>query len=246
MKELGSEDGATTGLTDEKIFAAKFAAFVQELSFPCLGAKAAFNAESYLVKAYDTLASEDGTRLLARDLQEFTTSEMRRTSAYATFLAVFREPSQTSEADFEQLLWRQLQLLHNADCPVAYHWDPAVSWDAEDPRFSFSFGGQALYVVGMHAQSSRLSRQFPWPTLVFNPHEQFERLRHDGKWRRMQETIRQRDIALQGEVNPMLSDFGESSEARQYSGRAVEENWHPPFEPKRESEPPRCPFAPPQ
>ena len=26
-----------------------------------------------------------------------------------------------------------------------------------------------------------------WPTLVFNPHEQFERLRTDGQWKRMQE-----------------------------------------------------------
>jgi FPC/CPF motif-containing protein YcgG len=55
----------------------------------------------------------------------------------------------------------------------------------------------------------------------------------------MQETIRTRDLALQGTINPMLSDFGERSEARQYSGRAVEENWQAPFKALER----KCPFA---
>jgi FPC/CPF motif-containing protein YcgG len=74
---------------------------------------------------------------------------------------------------------------------------------------------------------------------VFNPHEQFERLRADGHWKRMQETIRRRDLELQGSINPMLSDFGEQSEARQYSGRAVEDNWRAPFKAVAG----KCPFA---
>ena len=114
-----------------------------------------------------------------------------------------------------------------------------MSSDPADPHFSFSFAGRALYVIGMHANSSREARRFPWPTLIFNPHEQFERLRADGKWKHMQETIRRRDHALQGTINPMLSDFGERSEARQYSGRAVEENWRAPFA----ATPRKCPFA---
>lgn len=42
-------------------------------------------------------------------------------------------------------------------------------------------------------------------------------------------TIRAREIDFEGSVNPMLSDFGQQSEARQYSGRAVEDNWEAPF-----------------
>jgi uncharacterized protein len=38
----------------------------------------------------------------------------------------------------------------------------------------------------------------------------------------------------------MLSDFGERSEARQYSGRAVEENWRAPFQATTLG---KCPFA---
>jgi hypothetical protein len=34
---------------------------------------------------------------------------------------------------------------------------------------------------------------------------------------------------LQGSLNPNLADFGEQSEARQYSGRATEADWVCPF-----------------
>jgi FPC/CPF motif-containing protein YcgG len=159
-------------------------------------------------------------------------------SEYATFVAIFKGPQQTSELQFEELFWQQLRRLHELDA-AHFDWDPNVRSDPGDPHFSFSFGGQALYVIGLHGNSSREARRFPWPALVFNPHEQFERLRADGKWKRMQETIRARDIELQGSTNPMLSDFGVESEARQYSGRAVEANWRAPFKAVQG----KCPFA---
>jgi FPC/CPF motif-containing protein YcgG len=159
-------------------------------------------------------------------------------SEYATFVAIFESPRGTDELQFESLFWQQLRRLHELDA-AHFDWDPNVRSDPTDPHFSFSFGGQALYVIGLHANSSREARRFPWPALVFNPHEQFERLRADGKWKRMQETIRARDLELQGSINPMLSDFGVDSEARQYSGRAVEEDWRAPFKAVEG----KCPFA---
>jgi hypothetical protein len=45
----------------------------------------------------------------------------------------------------------------------------------------------------------------------------------------MKEIVRERDFKLQGSLNPNLSNFGEQSEARQYSGRAVETDWKCPF-----------------
>lgn len=225
---------------------AQFRSFLLGPSFPCLGAKAAFNAGSYVFKAYDQLASCDSTEALAADLQAFTSSEMVQESAYATFIAAFRSPTSVSETIFEKLLWSQLQQLTDIESG-RQKWDPTVSPDPANPRFSFSFGGRALYVVGMHGRSSRLARRFPWPVLVFNPHEQFERLRTDGNWRRMQAAIRNRDMALQGDTNPMLSDFGEVSESRQYSGRAVEKDWKAPFDARHagtQKPASRCPFAP--
>jgi FPC/CPF motif-containing protein YcgG len=41
--------------------------------------------------------------------------------------------------------------------------------------------------------------------------------------------VRERDVALQGSTNPNLADFGQASEARQYSGRATEVAWQCPF-----------------
>ena len=220
---------------------AEFKAFVAEHAFPCLGAKAAMNSGSYVIVALGEMATAATSRALATGLEEFVHSKLRHESDYATFVAIFAAPEKPGELEFEQLLWSQLHQLHEIDS-ARYSWDPAVSNDPDDPRFSFSFGGQALYVVGMHPGSSRFSRRFRYPTLVFNPHEQFERLREEGKWRRLQGAIRARDIELQGEVNPMLSDFGEKPESRQYSGRMVEENWRAPFRAKETAPPARCPF----
>ena len=199
---------------------------VRAQSFPCLGAKAALNAGSYVVTLYRQLAAVETTDALGRDLAAFRRDTAKINAAYSTFVAVFQGPRTIDEATFEELLWSQLRQLHRVDRAA---WAADVSADANDPHFSFSFDGRAFYVIGMHARSSRVARRFPWPTLVFNPHEQFERLRGNGKWKRMQRAIRARDVALQGNVNPMLSDFGEASEARQYSGRAVDDNWKCPF-----------------
>lgn len=221
-----------------------FEEFVFRPEFPCVGAKAAFHGGSHTVVTYGELASEEATTALSTDLSQFAQA-IGRTKAhgshaidYATFVAIFEQPLAADEVEFERLFWQQLRRLHRQDA-ARFEWDPSVSSEPTDPHFSFSFGGQALYVIGLHANSSREARQFHWPALVFNPHEQFERLRDDGKWQRMQETIRTRDMALQGTINPMLSDFGEKSEARQYSGRAVDEDWRAPF-PSMEK---KCPFA---
>ena len=173
----------------------KFAEMVMNPAFPCLGAKAAYNSGSYQIRVYQDLADPRSSKLLACDLEVFQKSDMRRTNEFATFAAIFREPGDVTEEEFENLLWSQLQQLHGID---GKRWDSSVSSDPRDPHFSFSFAGEALYVIGLHAQSSRLSRRFPWPTLIFNPHAQFERLRHDGKWQHMRATIRKRDVALQG------------------------------------------------
>lgn len=215
-----------------------FRDLVSHAEFPCLGAKAALNAESCALRVFDELGGPSATIELAAALSDFTRSTASTPAEFATFVAIFERPRDIDEVQFEDLLWKQLRALHAYDS-ARFDWDPNVRSDPADPHFSFSFGGQALYVIGMHAHSSRDARRFPWPALVFNPHEQFERLRAGGKWKRMQETIRQRDLELQGSINPMLSDFGVQSEARQYSGRAVEDNWRAPFE---AASPGKCPF----
>ena len=74
-----------------------------------------------------------------------------------------------------------------------------------------------------------MARRTPVPTLAFNLHEQFDILRASGQYLRLRDHIRELDRRLQGSLNPMVSDHGEASEARQYSGRHVEPGWRAPF-----------------
>jgi FPC/CPF motif-containing protein YcgG len=216
----------------------QFRALVLHPSFSCLGAKSALRSGGYQMGIYDELGSVNATRDLARDLSAFAGTLDNEAGAadadhairLTTFIASFLRPVPGDEAEFERLLWAQLQALHDGD--PTQSWDPSVSSDPEDAHFSFSIAGSAFFVVGLHAASTRWARRFAWPTLVFNPHGQFERLRQDGHFGRLQGLIRARERTLQGSLNTNLTDFGERSEARQYSGRPVGEDWHCPFSPR--------------
>ncbi len=85
----------------------------------------------------------------------------------------------------------------------------------------------------MHPHASRRARRFAWPALVFNAHDQFEQLRKAGTLAGLQRQIRQREIALDGTLNANLSEYGEASEALQYSGRANAAGWTCPFRPQQ-------------
>jgi len=206
-----------------------FREFVGDDRFPCLAAKGTVSRDDYELHVYGVLGSTTASNALAADLVPFARRTPSAGIRLTAFIAVFTGRAPASEAAFERRLWMQLQRLHDRDDPAA-GWDPTVSADPADPRFSFSFGGCALFVVGLHPRSSRHARRFRWPALVFNPHAQFERLRREGRFERLRDQIRERDIALQGAVNPNLADFGERSEAAQYSGRdTTAEPWRCPF-----------------
>lgn len=211
-------------------FESAFREFVQQPDFPCLGAKSMMRLNNYTLGAYGVLGNENNASGLVADLARF--SEQLTADVLSAFVAVFPDGPPETEIAFERRLWRQLQLLHGAD-PERARWADGVSDDPEDPHFSFSVGGCAFFVIGLHPLSSRLARQFQWPTLVFNPHEQFTRLRKEGRFEGFRSAIRARDIALQGTENPNLADFGEKSEARQYSGRRTEDEWKCPFHRKQ-------------
>jgi FPC/CPF motif-containing protein YcgG len=193
-----------------------------------VGAKSAIRRGSYRFGLYAEMGSPGSTAGLARDLFDFVEEQDDLDGEFSTFVACFEGPVGLDEEAFEGLLWAQLQRLHEQD--RRHHlWNPSVSPDPEDPEFAFSFAGRAFFVVGLHAASSRFARRFAWPTLVFNAHHQFDKLREEGRYDRVQEVIRNRERDLQGSLNPNLADFGTRSEARQYSGRPVEEEWRCPF-----------------
>src|SRR5829696_8161533 len=205
-----------------------FRATVLSPAFSCVGAKAAIRGGSYRAGLYGTLGSAGAAAGLARDLFSFVQEQGELGGEFTTFVASFTGPNTADEAEFERLLWAQLQRLHEED-RRHHRWARAVSPDPEDARFAFSFAERAFFVVGLHPASPRFARRFAWPTLVFNAHVQFDKLREEGRYARMQEVIRARERELQGTLNPNLDDFGVHSEARQYSGRPAEEGWRCPF-----------------
>ncbi|MBB4304600.1 hypothetical protein GGD81_003660 [Rhodobium orientis] len=149
-----------------------------------------------------------------------------------SFVAIFHGPTDLDEKAFELALWDRVQCLHNLDVVAGTTWSDTVDNDPSSPHFSLSLAGEPYFIIGLHPNASRPARRFHRPAMVFNSHVQFERLRADGRFDKMKEIVRKRDADLAGDVNPMLDDFGEASEARQYSGRAVDPGWEAPFEPK--------------
>src|SRR5690554_5607435 len=193
---------------------------------PCIMAKTVFAQQDYEFALHNKLGLKDSAKKLLEELESYIETYDFSDNQFKSFVAVFHETEIATEIEFENLLWRQLQFMHDVD---PKQWDHRVSSGPDSNDFSFSLGGRAFSVVGLHPKSSRLSRRAPYPTLVFNLHWQFEKLRNMGVYERVRDKIRKRDAELQGEINPMLADYGESSEAKQYSGRYLEKNWKCPF-----------------
>ncbi|WP_210191744.1 MULTISPECIES: guanitoxin biosynthesis heme-dependent pre-guanitoxin N-hydroxylase GntA [Rhodomicrobium] len=206
--------------------------FLQRPEYPCVGAKSALKQGKITVHSYGGL--DDGAhdeRILA-DIDAFIALYHQRGSLFQSLLLEFEGAGAYSELEFEQALWRRLQALHELDARRSRR-DIRVGTDPDAADFSFSLGGEAFFIIGMHPGASRLSRRYAVPALVMNLHDQFERLRADGLYERMRDVVRDRDEAFCGTPNPALGNFGELSEARQYSGRDTPADWKCPFRPRQ-------------
>lgn len=202
---------------------------VKAPDFPCVGAKAALARGTLEVLACNRIDSAwDDVRIHDR-LLHFAHEYARDKTMFRSFAVIFDGPEDFDEPTFERALWDRVQSLSDKDVWRGQHYDPSVSADPDNPHFSLSFGGEAFFIVGLHPNASRPARRFERPTMVFNLHDQFERLRAEGKYEGMREKILTRDEALAGSRNPMLSRHGDASEARQYSGRIVDAAWQCPF-----------------
>lgn len=221
---------ATTAANDDP--AGGLAAFVADPAFPCVGAKSALARGGMTIRrARDITSAWDDLQIYA-ELKAFVARYRADPQAFRSLVIVFDGPSDIDERQFEQALWARAQSLSDKDVWLGEAQDPHAVADPADPRFALSFCGEAFFLVGLHPAASRPARRFDWPAIVFNPHEQFQRLRATGRYESMRRAILSRDVALAGSENPMLARFGETSEARQYSGRAVEADWRCPFSAK--------------
>ena len=223
MSKILSKHIENTGATPS---ISEFSEFIIGKDHPCLMAQTVFSMDKVDFHEYDDFGSRKTAKNILKDLKVYLENYDFESNEFLTFLVGFRGKQDYTEEEFEQKLWEQLQHLHEVDDA---EWDEEVDPDPESANFSFSLGGRAFYIVGMHPNSSRKARQAPYPAIAFNLHWQFERLREMGTYYTVRDKIRDRDKDLQGNINPMLEDFGKKSEARQYSGRKVGEEWKCPF-----------------
>jgi FPC/CPF motif-containing protein YcgG len=209
--------------------ASQFADFVNDRSFPCVGAKAALQRDGmrFLV-ARDFASAWDDLRIMPA-LLDLATSYREEPQLFQSLVVLFKQGVPADEQAFERGLWQRLQSLSDKDEWLGQPADPRVAHDPGDPHFAMSFGGEAFFVVGLHPRASRPARRFATPAMVFNLHDQFETLRAEGRYEKLRTSIIDRDVAVAGSVNPMLANHGSISAARQYSGRAVETDWVCPF-----------------
>jgi uncharacterized protein len=227
-ERLGSMRGASCCDVEANL-QKEFRSFIKASDFPCVGAKAALARGALKITIADDIRSAWNDLPIHEELLEWTREYRRAPTGLRSLAVVFKNPVDLSEAEFERFVWERLQSLADKDAWRGQPYDPVVSSDPTDPHFSLSFGGDAFFVVGLHPKASRPARRFAHPSVVFNLHEQFERLRAEGRYERFREQIIARDIALAGTPNPMLKRYGEASAAAQYSGRAVPDGWECPF-----------------
>jgi FPC/CPF motif-containing protein YcgG len=213
---------------DKIKIASELREFVASSNFPCVGAKAALRRHQLEILVAPDIRHGGSDKMITRRLQDFAIRHDADDKMFVSQAVIFQSDADLSEAAFETHLWQRLTSLHTID-RQDYQWDPNVDSDPESPHFSLSIGGKGFFVVGLHPNASRAARRFRHPTLVFNLHAQFEKLRQEGRYETIRNKTIERDIALQGSANPMLARHGEDSAAKQFSGRAVRSDWKCPF-----------------
>ncbi len=223
------ESVVTTGITPSKeTIAQSYYDYISEKAFPCVAAKAALAKQQLHCFVAGHMACPAHDTEILSFLYSFIDKFRESDQMYHSAAIVFTQPELPSEPEFEGLLWQRLQSLSNIDAQK-YKYDDRVDQDPSSPNFSFSLKEEAFFIIGLHPNNSRMVRRFQYPTIVFNPHIQFEQLRTIDKYRHLKQVVRKRDFNYSGSINPMLEDFGNSSEVYQYSGKPYQSNWQCPL-----------------
>ena len=149
-----------------------FTSYVQEKSFPCVGARSAFNTNRVRFGLYEGLGDGFDVKKHCEDLNQFSLEFPNPKSEPVSFIAMFKQNFKNCY-EFEHQMWRHLQTMHEHDSKN-FSWDKTVSSNPAVVDFSFSIAGRAFFVVGLSPVSPRLARRAPMTCLVFNFHNQFE------------------------------------------------------------------------
>lgn len=202
----------------------EFYGFVSQNEFPCVAARAAVTKNQVDCFVSNHMACPASDQQILEFLYSFVDAYRNSDQTFRSAVLIFQQPKEIKEHMFDRLLWERLNSLKRLDERLYSH-DPRVDSDPSSAKYSFSLKEEAFFVVGLNPDSSRPARQFNYPALVFNPHQQFEILRQRNQYMKLQNVVRKRELAFSGSINPMLNDFGEASEVYQYSGVKHNETW---------------------
>jgi FPC/CPF motif-containing protein YcgG len=202
--------------------------FISDKDFVCVAAKAALARQQIECMVAGHMACPRDDDAILQFLYSFIDTYRASRDLYHSAVVIFQHSGIVSEEMFDDLLWQRLQALSCRDAKF-HPYDERVAPDPASPHFSFSLKQESFFIIGLHPGSSRASRRFQYPALVFNPHQQFEQLKETPKYSQLKKVVRKRDVTVSGSVNPMLEDFGEASEVYQYSGRQYDQQWQCPL-----------------
>jgi uncharacterized protein len=203
------------------------AEFISREDFVCLGARAALRRSSIVHHHYPSLDPAESMAAHHHDLLTFLKGFEPTDRTFTSFVATFDKPLHTNEFEFEELVWKYLQSMHDED-RKSYPWNDLYDSDPASSNFAFSVGSHPFFIVGLHPGASRPSRRFRLPALVFNSHIQFNAL--GIKFLKLRSKIRIRERSFHGSVNPSFVKYND--EARHYGGRFTEPDWECPFSPR--------------
>ena len=212
---------------DRETVVSALGALVSQPNYPCIAALKSIYKKDFQIGIYGEFGSGQSWSALRQDLLRFVELQKQSKSIYLTYFAVF-QPQTFSEESFETALWNELSNLTSTEEMLEDWADPSHA-DPSDKNFRFSLGGTEFFVVGLHTNSSRLARKFPYPMMIFNVFAQFEALEKLGQYESMIQTNRSRDIKFQGQVNPMVEQHGDNWEPIQFSGKSNSKEWKCPF-----------------
>jgi uncharacterized protein len=217
----------TEMISDQQIIN-EYLEFINEKEFPCVVAKAALAKKHIKSFISNHMACPASDRPILDFLYDFVDQYRMSSDSYHSAAVIFKGPVNTNEQIFDALLWERLRALSLLD-KENYEHDSRVDQNPEAANYSYSLKSEAFFVVGIHPGSERRSRRFKYPALIFNPHAEFEKLRKLGRYEKLKTVVRKRDVIFSGSINPMLDDFGNSSEAIQYSGKRHSSEWKCPL-----------------
>lgn len=221
---------------DKEAELAAFWDFVGSDGFSCTGGKATRNRMTYRSGFHAEQGTPEAAKSLAAHLYRFNAERKSADPAlpflYCVYAAFFDGPEITSEKHAHDLVWQQLQLLHDVDSET-HAYAEGVSDDVTSVDFAYSVGGEKYMVPSLNPFASRLTRLYKRPVMVFIPREQFEHIFDNGIYQKMQEVIRAHDVRMQGSHNPMLDLHETSSDAVTFSGMAVTSAAECPFHRKK-------------